>query len=147
MRTSEEHLTTLATEGRFDEASQRDVLELAARLQKMHLETMSADEIESAAVEGGMNAEFVREAIRRVSANTEPQVEPEEEQRPASAGEWAVGVLLPTGLLSFFLLRYMVRHDSISVGLAFTAFVVLMGLASLATMGTLGRSPNPPPSP
>ena len=55
VRSSGDQLKSGLTEGRFDEASQRDVLALAARLQKEHLETMSAAEIEQAAIEGGMN--------------------------------------------------------------------------------------------
>lgn len=135
MRTSGEHLSSLATEGRFDEASQRDVLELAARLQKMHLETMSAEEIEQAAVEGGMNAEFVREAIRRVSSGSEQHVEEEEEHRPMTRGDWGVAIGVPTFVLSVFLLRYLYSHASHEGFLLLFGVALFAGLMVLAGIG------------
>ena len=116
----------MSTEGRFDEASQRDVLALAARLQKMHLETMSASEIEAAAVEGGMDAAFVREAIRRVSTSTvSKSIGAEEEKETSSPGEWTVGILVPLLVGGILFLRNLESHGNLDT---VKAIVIVAGI-------------------
>ncbi len=128
VRASEEQLNPAKVDGRFDEASQRDVLALAARLHKQHLETMSAAEIEQAAVEGGMDGAFVREAIRRISANESSVETPTTASPSATAGEVAVGISVPLVVFCVFALRYIQTHGGTG---APTVLALLIGVLLL----------------
>jgi class 3 adenylate cyclase len=149
VRASGEHLKSATTDGRFDEASQRDVLALAARLQKQHFDTMSASEIEQAAIEGGLNAEFVREAIRRVSSDEEKSHEAEPTK--VSSSEWAVVIVVPTVVFGALFLRYLAHNENFTRPgkmLAVLALGMVGGLLYLAGLGirSLAHTKRPRPS-
>jgi class 3 adenylate cyclase len=134
-------------EGRFDEASQRDVLELAARLQREHFDTMSASEIEVAATEAGLNPEFVREAIRRIGNGPKLDSKVEktaEESKQTQAGEWAVALGVPFFIAIVFLAKAMGNGDSPGPHVALAVFIsifaaVLVALAAVGVKAMTGR--------
>lgn len=53
---------------RLDADMQRKVIALATRLQNEHRETVTADQLEAAAAEAGLDRSFVRQAIAQVVA-------------------------------------------------------------------------------
>jgi class 3 adenylate cyclase len=90
---------------------------------------MSASEIEQAAVEGGLSAEFVREAIHRIS--TTPTVVDEETSTKSTPEEWMVAASVT------LIMAGVVLYKAASTGRHPTAYLVLCLLAAVTAAGVL----------
>jgi hypothetical protein len=77
----------VADEGfRFSEEEQREIIQVAARLQREEGEALTRDELTQAAAEAGIESRFVEEAIRRRSVRVESATSQKRLPRLAVAG-------------------------------------------------------------
>jgi class 3 adenylate cyclase len=144
VRAGSSQLRSRLPEGRFDESSQKDVLALAARLQREHFETMSASEIEQAAAEAGLDPGFVREAIKRIGET--PIVEEAAEPQSATKSEWIVGIAVPVVVFLVFAMRHFGPYEPGSfrpIVLMLIVLPIMLAILGLAAVGvkTLLGSP------
>ncbi len=83
------------SEPRFDTETVQKVAALANRLQAKHQETMSATEIEAVGAEVGLKPEFVKDALRQLTATEERRTESGLAQRSASVPQGLWMEMLP----------------------------------------------------
>lgn len=124
---------------RLDATMQREVLQRAAQLQQHHDATLSAQELEAAAVEIGLDPVFVRQAIAQITAEAEQEVMTSTQSETRSIGrlrprrrlltppaEWAVSSFgLVLGVLCG------VGRTFGAIPLAYGGFVIALALGLL----------------
>ena len=124
-----------SSEARFDESKQRDVLELATRLQREHFETLSASEIEVAAAEAGLDPEFVREAINRIASV--PTVK-EKPKQVATKEEWFVAIFVPLVVFGTLTLKYISRHQGLGLPHTISGLLLSLGGIGVVALAAVG---------